>query len=217
MYFESRASAGAQLAADLIGKYRYENTAVLALSDGGVAVGYQVAIYLHAALHSLPMGEVTVNGGFTDYCTVMPGGVVAVNPHVSAGSQEYYMKEYLGLIDYQLRGRIAQTNKEAGTRDITPEIFRDYNVIVVDDCIHDDIAIDAARVWLKPARIKRFILAAPLISVKALDTAHIIFDELHILSVVPNMLDTQHYYDVADEPNQQMQQAMIRDSMLHWK
>lgn len=217
MYFESRATAGAQLAAELIGEYRYENTAVLALSDGGVAVGYQIAIYLHAALHRLAMGEVVIEDESIDYCTVLPGGVVAINPHISAGTQEYYMKEYSGILDIQLREQMSKINQMAGLSDITPEIFRDYNVIVTDDGIHTDTAMDAVRVWLKPARIKRLVLATPLISVDALDAAHVIFDELHILSVKPHMMDTQHYYDVADEPSQQMQHAMIRDSMLHWK
>ena len=43
MYFESRAHAGQKLAAELVEKYRYENCAIVALSDGGVIVGEQIA------------------------------------------------------------------------------------------------------------------------------------------------------------------------------
>ena len=43
MYFESRSAAGQLLAAQLVEKYRYENCAVVALSEGGVLVGEQIA------------------------------------------------------------------------------------------------------------------------------------------------------------------------------
>ena len=43
MYFESRAHAGQVLAAQLLEKYRYEDCAIIALSDGGVVVGEQIA------------------------------------------------------------------------------------------------------------------------------------------------------------------------------
>jgi predicted phosphoribosyltransferase len=36
MYFENREQAGQQLAVELLEKYRYENCAVVALSDGAV-------------------------------------------------------------------------------------------------------------------------------------------------------------------------------------
>ena len=43
MYFEDRTQAGSLLAARLVEQYRYENCAVVALSDGGVLVGEQIA------------------------------------------------------------------------------------------------------------------------------------------------------------------------------
>ena len=43
MYFESREEAGQRLAAKLADQYRYENCAVVALSDGAVLVGEQIA------------------------------------------------------------------------------------------------------------------------------------------------------------------------------
>jgi len=78
MYFESRAQAGTRLAALLLDKYRYENCAVVALSDGAVLVGEEVAAALHCVLtllliediqvpgESLSFGGVSENGGVTD-------------------------------------------------------------------------------------------------------------------------------------------------------
>jgi len=50
MYFSSRLDAGYRLAQQLVGHYRYENTIVMALSDGAVQVGQQIAATLHTPL-----------------------------------------------------------------------------------------------------------------------------------------------------------------------
>ena len=60
MYFESREEAGAQLAARLFDKYRYENCAVVALSDGAVLVGEQIAAALHCVLTLLLIENIDV-------------------------------------------------------------------------------------------------------------------------------------------------------------
>ena len=46
MSFQDRAAAGNELAKQLM-KYRYENTIVIGLSDGGVAVAEPIAAQLH--------------------------------------------------------------------------------------------------------------------------------------------------------------------------
>src|SRR5688572_7955989 len=51
-YFHDRAEAGRLLAEQLV-KYRYENTAVMALSAGGVLVGEQIAKALHTTVQLL--------------------------------------------------------------------------------------------------------------------------------------------------------------------
>ena len=78
--------------------YRYENTVVVALSEAGVAVGYQIAVNLHAALRRLLMTTIHIDDESIDYATVMPGGVIAVNPALSDSEQQYYYGEYAGWI-----------------------------------------------------------------------------------------------------------------------
>lgn len=76
MYFASRTEAGQKLA-NLLKDYRFEDTAVLALSDGGVVIGAQIAAELHCPLMFLLTQDITLpgektavgvidqNGGFT--------------------------------------------------------------------------------------------------------------------------------------------------------
>ena len=62
MYFEDRAQAGSLLAAQLVDKYRYENCAVVALSDGGVLVGEQIAAALHCMLMMIMSEDIDIPG-----------------------------------------------------------------------------------------------------------------------------------------------------------
>lgn len=217
MYFASRAEAGVKLADLLINKYRYENTAVVALSQSSIAVGYQVAVNLHAALRRLLMEPVHIDDESIDYAIVMPGGVVAINKDLSQSEQQYYYMEYAGWLDGQLRQAIQRINRQISPNEVSPEGLRGYNVIFVSDGIDNPNILDAAMTWLKPARVDRAILACPVISVNALDRAHVLFDELHILGVAHNYLATDHYYETNDAPDDHMARQMIEDSILHWK
>jgi len=58
MYFASRLQAGRVLASQLVKKYRFENCAVVALNDGGVMVGAQIARQLHCVLMMLLSAEI---------------------------------------------------------------------------------------------------------------------------------------------------------------
>ena len=62
MYFESRSQAGAKLADQVLEKYRYENCAVVALGEGGVLVGEQIAVKLHCVLMMLLSEEIDIPG-----------------------------------------------------------------------------------------------------------------------------------------------------------
>lgn len=217
MYFKSRAEAGVKLADILLPLYRFENTVVIALSEAGVAVGYQVAVNLHAPLRRLLMRTVHIDDESIDYATVMPGGVVAVNPDLSSAEQQYYYGEYAGWLDSELRQAMHEINQEINLGEVSPENLRGYNVILVDDGIDNPTRLSAALTWLKPAKVDKVILACPVISVPALDAAHVLFDELHILSVAANYLDTSHYYEDDDAPDADLARRMIAATIPNWK
>ncbi len=62
MYFESRATAGEELTKQLIEKYRYEDCAVLALTDGAVLVAEPIAAALHSVLTMLLIEPIEIPG-----------------------------------------------------------------------------------------------------------------------------------------------------------
>jgi predicted phosphoribosyltransferase len=51
------------LAEKLLERYRYENCAVVALSDGGVVVGEEIAAQLHCALMMIVSESIDIPGG----------------------------------------------------------------------------------------------------------------------------------------------------------
>ncbi|MCL2037892.1 hypothetical protein FWG95_02725 [Candidatus Saccharibacteria bacterium] len=218
MYFESRAVAGAKLAAELIDKYRWLDSAVLALDKGGVAVGYQIAVYLHATLQQLLTETIHINDESIDYATVMQGGVVAKNPELTEAQSQYYYGEYAGQLDDEIRQASSRINRMLGDGgEVRPEILRGRNVILVADALNSGTMLEAAVEWMKPLRTARLILACPVISVPALDRAHILVDELHILGVTANFISTDHYFDNNDVPDEKMAQRMIDATILGWK
>jgi predicted phosphoribosyltransferase len=218
MYFESRAVAGAKLAAELIDKYRWLDTAVLALDKGGVAVGYQIAVYLHTTLQQLLTETIHIADESIDYATVLEGGVVAKNPELTESERQYYYSEYAGQLDDEIRQASSRINRMLGDGgEVRPEILRGRNVILVSDALNSGTMLEATTEWLKPLRTEKLILACPVISVPALDKAHILTDELHILGVTANFISTDHYYDTDDVPDEKMAQRMINATILGWK
>src|SRR5476651_1932092 len=101
MYFHDRAEAGDKLADELMG-YRWENTAVLALSPGGVAIGEQIAKRLHCTLSLLLTARISAPGEESLVIgTIDQTGVFTYNSMISAGEMEEYMEDMRGYVEEQ--------------------------------------------------------------------------------------------------------------------
>lgn len=218
MYFESRAEAGAQLAADLLERYRYENCVVVALSDGGVIVGEQIAAALHSILTMLLVENIDVPGENMSFGAVSQNGSFSYNGMFSAGEVDEYASEYHGYLEEQKREAFQRINRLLGDGGlINNEMLRDHVVILVADGLNSGAALDAAVDFLKPIRIKRLIIAAPVASLQAVDKLHMLADELHVLDVKENFLDTDHYYNQNNIPSHEETIAKINTIILNWR
>ncbi|MBC7459384.1 hypothetical protein H7200_01570 [Candidatus Saccharibacteria bacterium] len=218
MYFESRAEAGAKLAADLLERYRYENCAVVALSDGGVLVGEQIAAALHSILTMLLVENIDVPGENMSFGAVSQNGSFSFNGMFSAGEIDEYASEYHGYLEEQKREAFQRINRLLGDGGlINNDMLRDHVVILVADGLNSGAALDAAVDFLKPIRISRLVIAAPVASVQAVDKLHMLADELHILDVKENFLDTDHYYNQNVIPSHEDTVAKINKIVLNWR
>lgn len=218
MYFESRGEAGQKLAAELFGRYRYENCAVIALSDGAVLVGEQIASALHCILTMLLIENIEIPGESLSFGGVSEGGTFTYNGMFSAGEIEEYTSEFHGYLEEQKREAFQKINRLLGDGGlINHDMLRDHTVILVSDGLDNGASIDVAVEFLKPVRLARLVIVAPVASVQAVDKLHMLADELHILDVKENYLGTDHYYNNNTIPSHEETVAKINKIVLNWR
>jgi putative phosphoribosyl transferase len=217
MYFHSRVEAGQKLAAELQ-HYRFENTAVVALSDGAAIVAEQIAVSLHCVLTILLSDTVQVPGEHQDIGTVTQDGTFVYNTSLSEGEVDEYYSEFHGYIEDQKREKLSKLNRLLGQGGlIDASLLREYVIILVSDGFKQGASLDAAAEFFKHIKISKLVVATPIASVSAVDRMHIIADELHCLSVTENYIDTNHYYDVNDIPPHDQIVAKINNIVQNWQ
>jgi putative phosphoribosyl transferase len=96
-------------------------------------------------------------------------------------------------------------------------MLREHTIILVSDGMINGAALDVAMDFLKPVKINRLVIAAPVAAVPAVDKAHMIADELHFLDVKENYLDTNHYYNNNQVPTHEETIAKINQIVLNWR
>jgi len=218
MYFESRSQAGQVLAAQLLEKYRYDNCAVVALSDGSVLVGEQVAAALHCVLTLLLMEEIEIPGESLSFGGVSESGNFTYNSTFTYGEQEEYVAEFHGYLEDQKREKMQKLNRLLGDGGVMDkDLLRDHVVILVADGLDDSASIDVALDFLKPVRTQRLVVATPIATVAAVDKLHVVADELHILDVKDNFMGIDHYYEDNTVPSHEETIEKINEIILNWR
>lgn len=217
MYFQSRAEAGLKLATEL-SAYRYEDTVVVALNSGAVQVGMQIASVLHATLTLMLSEKIDIPGENVSVGVLDQSGKFVYNSMFSDGQIDEYYSEFHGFIEDQKRVKMSQMNRLLGSGGIVDEaMLREQNVILLSDALDGSYSLDAAEEFIKPLKIKRLVVATPIASVSAVDRAHLLADELHVLAVTDNFLDVDHYYEVNDVPDFEEVVKMLNDFVLSWR
>lgn len=218
MYFESRAQAGKILADQLVEKYRYENCVVVALSDGAVQVGEQIAGALHCVLTMILIEDIQVPGESVSFGGVSQNGGFTYNGMFSPGEVEEYVGEFHGYLEEQKREAFQRINRLLGDGGIIDsEMLRDHTVILVADGLDNGASLDVAMDFLKPIRINKLVVATPVATIPAVDKLHIIADELHVLDVKENFMGINHYYEQNDIPSHEETIAKINQIVLNWR
>lgn len=218
MYFESREEAGQKLAAQLVEKYRYEDCAVVALSDGAVLVAEQIAAQLHAILTLLLVENIDVPGESMSFGGVSQNGNFTYNGDFSTGEIDEYTSEFHGYLEEQKREAFQKINRLIGDGGVIDEaLLQDHTIILVSDGFSSGAVLDVAMDFLKPVRMKKLVIVAPVASVPAVDKLHMIADDLVILDVKANYVGTDHYYNQNAIPSHEETIAKINKIILNWR
>ncbi|MBP6038405.1 MAG: hypothetical protein KA604_03670 [Candidatus Saccharimonas sp.] len=218
MYFENRSQAGQLLAEQLFGLYRYHDCAVVALSDGGVLVGEQIAARLHCILTMLVTENIEIPGESMSFGAVSQAGNFTYNSQFSSGEIDEYVSEFHGYLDDQKRQAFSRINQLIGDGGmIDTAMLRERVVILVSDGFNDGAILSVALDFLKPIHIKKMVVVAPVASIPAVDQLHVVADELHILDVKENFMGTNHYYTDNTIPTHDETVAKINQVILNWR
>lgn len=218
MYFASRVQAGRLLAAQLSPKYRYENCAVMALSDGGVVVGAQIAAQLHCVLTLLMSAEIKLPREPQAVAGITSGGNLAYNSRYSQGELDELVGEFSGFLEQEKLRQMHELNRlVGGGGTINKTLLRGHNVIVVSDGLASGFAVDLAYEFLKPIATQKLVFAVPFASVPAVDRLHVLADDLYCLNVLEDYQETDHYYDQQDVPDHDTVLKTIEQIILKWQ
>jgi predicted phosphoribosyltransferase len=205
------------LATKLADKYRYENCAVMALDDGGVVVGAQIASQLHCVLTLMMSSEIKLPREPNAVAGITSGGAVAYNSYYSKGEVDEIVGEYNNYIEQEKLRLMHEMNHLVGSGGtIKKSLLRGHNIIVVSDGLESGFAADLAYEFLKPIAIQKLIFAVPFASVQAVDRLHVLADDLYCLNVIDDYRDTNHYYDRQDVPDHAAVIKTIEDIVLKW-
>lgn len=218
MYFESRGQAGLFLAQQLYEAYRYENCAVVALSEGSVLVAEQIAATLHCVLTMLLSEEIEIPGESLTYGAVAQDGDFTVNSEFTDSQVEGYHSEYHGYFDEEKRKAFQKMNRligDGGT--IDEDLLRDHTILLVADCLDDVSMVDVALEFVKPLRIDKLVVATPIATVPVVNRLHVMADEVHILDVKDNFLGVNHYYTNNDIPPRDETVRRISEIIMKWR
>lgn len=218
MYFKTRVEAGNLLANQMVAKYRDQNCTVVALSDGGVMVGAQIALRLKCVLTMLLTAPLTLPNEVDDLGVVSERGEVTYSDMYSTGDLEELQSEFRNYIEQERIKSIHEINSLLGRGGlIRPDLLKGHNIILVSDGLNSGLSLEAAANFLKPVDFHKLIVAVPIASVKAVDRMHILADEIYCLSVIGDYISTNHYYEADDIPEHKAVLKTVREIVLHWK
>lgn len=217
-YFPSRQIAGDLIADVLEPKYRYEDCAVLALGDGSVVVGAEIAKRLHCVINMLLCSAIQLPREYDTLATIDNFGSVTFNDMYSPGELEEIQGEYFNYLEQQKLEKLFEMNKLLGDGGVLDSSqLRNRTVIVVSDGLNNGMSMHAAAQFLKPIKIKKMIMVSPFASVTAVDQMHVLADEIVCLNVLEDIISIDHYYDENTLPKHEEIVRILESIVLQWK
>ena len=218
MYFKSRAEAGQLLAKQIAKKYKGQKCAVVALSDGAVMVGAQIAMELHSVLMMLLTDAIQLPHEDTAIAGITGDGSFTYNTFYSPGEIEDFVSEYRSFIEQEKMHKMQEMHRMEGRGGLVKKsLLQGHVVILVSDGLSNGFSLDLAAEFLKPIKTKRLVVATPLASVPAVDRMHILADEIVCLSVIEDYMGTDHYYEKQDVPPHELAVKTVEQIVSHWK
>jgi len=206
------------LATQVAEKYEHEATTIVALSDGGVMVGAQIAKKIRCPLTLLMNAEINLPREPMPIAGITASGVTTYNHAYSSGEIDEMVGEFYGYIESEKLTKMHSLNQLVGVGGtINKQLLKNRNIILVSDGLKTGFELDIAAEFLKPIAIKKLVVAVPFASLTAVDKMHVLADDLYCLSVITDYFDTNHYYDTNDLPDHDTVIKTIEQLVASWQ
>lgn len=215
-YFKDRTEAGLLLAKQMA-HYKGQHCAVVALSEGGVAVGAEIAKVVHGSLFMITIEDITLPRELEPLASMSSAGTFTYNHSLSPADLEELNIESRTVID-QLRLATFQKLNRIVSKDgiIDKRLLKRHVIILVSDGISNGISLDVATDFLKPIVTKQVILATPICSVNVIDRVRVMTDDFYCLDVIETGFPLKHYYEDNVMPNHDVVLETMRNISLRW-
>ncbi len=215
-YFKNRTEAG-QLLAQRMEAYGNQNCAIVALSEGGVIVGAEIAKSIHASLYMLSVEDITLPRELEPLASMSSAGTFTYNHSLSPADLEEINSESRTMVD-QLRLQTFQKLNRIVSKDgvIDKELLKRHSIIIVSDGIANGISLDVATDFLKPIITKQIILATPICSAEVIDRVRLMTDAFFCLDVIEGDFPLKHYYEDNIMPDHDTVVETMKNISLHW-
>lgn len=214
-YYHDRTQAGKLLADELSG-LKNTSCAVVALSEGAVLVGAEIAKRIHATLFILTTQSVDDERD-NAATAIGSAGVFSFNTGSSLGQLEEDVEAWRFFTNKRNMDEFQRLNKIAGKDGTIPRaLLRRHVVILVSDGLHSALSLEIAAYFMHSIDIKKLIIATPIASAQAVDKMHISVDQIFCLRTIENYISTNHYYDINDIPDEKTVVEISQNIVLNW-
>lgn len=215
-YYESREEAGKLLADDL-SKYSNQLCAVLALTEGGVLIGAEIAKRIHSSLLLLATQTITLPRELIPIASMSSAGTFTYNSMIPTGELEAMTQEFHSVIDQQRMETFQKLNRIISKDGaIDKKLLHRHVVIIVSDGFVNGMSLDVATDFLKPIAAKRIVVVSPFASAKAVDRMHLLADEIVCHNVIEDPFPMEHYYNDNTLPDHDTMVDIMQNISLKW-
>lgn len=215
-YFKNRAEAGILLA-ERMKDYGRKNCAVVALSEGGVVVGAEIAKVIHSSIYMITVEDITLPRELEPLASMSSAGTFTYNHSLSPADLEEINTESRTVVD-QMRLQTFQKLNRVVSKDgvIDLNLLKRHTIVIVSDGISNGISLDVATDFLKPIITKEIILATPICSANVIDRVRLMTDAFYCLDVIESGFPLKHYYEDNSMPDHDTVLETMKNIALHW-
>jgi len=217
-FFSNRTEAGDKIADRLVERYRYENTTVVALGDGAVLVGVEIAVRLQCVINMLLSNrektalEANESAMFNSFDRTPYNAVYSASDLENLDNDKYSYAELEKLIhEFEDGGLLG----DGGL--VSPDHIAHRIVILVSDGLYTGFSMHAASEFLKSLAPTKVIMVAPVIASSAMDQILTFADEIVCLEILDGLQPIEHYYENNDVPTHEVIYDVIQKVILRWQ